>query len=97
MPKEDTQFKPGEGGRPKGVPNKLSRTVKQTVLDVFNILQDTPDHNLTKFAEKYPRDFYAIAAKLIPTELMGNVTTTVTHKITLNPKPKNDSGERISD
>jgi hypothetical protein len=65
-------FKKGHkkiGGKVKGTPNKLTRTVKETVLAVFNDLQDTPENNLFAFAQKYPRDFYQIAAKLIPTEV----------------------------
>lgn len=57
------------GGRQPGVQNKLTKTVKEVVLQVFNELQESEDNNLTAFAEKYPRDFYAIAAKLIPTEI----------------------------
>lgn len=57
------------GGREQGVPNKLTKTVKETVLQVFNQLQEDDKNNLSAFAEKYPRDFYAIAAKLIPTEI----------------------------
>lgn len=91
------KFEIGNKEGTKRGPNKLTRTVKGTVLDVFNELQESEEHNLKKFAENHPKEFYIIAAKLIPTELMGNVTTTVTHKITLNPKPKNDSGERVSD
>lgn len=59
------------GGRKKGSQNKITKTVKETVLKVFNKLQKDPVNNLTEFAKKYPRDFYAIAAKLIPTEISG--------------------------
>lgn len=62
---------------PRG-PNKLTRTVKETVLSVFNDLQSDPKHSLKAFAEKNPRDFYNIAAKLIPTEIKGNVKETIT-------------------
>lgn len=75
MPREATQFKEGQGGRPKGVKNKLTRTVKETVLSVFNDLQKDRKHNLTAFAKEHPRDFYQIAAKLIPTELTGTIKT----------------------
>lgn len=77
MPKEDTQFKSGQGGRPRGVKNKLTRTVKETVLSVFNDIQADPKNNLKAFAKKYPRDFYQIAAKLIPTELTGSIKTVI--------------------
>ena len=68
-----------KGGRKKGSVNKVTKTVKETVLAVFNTLQEDPKHSLEAFAKKYPRDFYPIAAKLIPTE----VTATVEHL----PKP----------
>jgi len=68
-----TPFKPGNSGRPPGIQNKLSKTVKQTVLEVFNEMQEDPDNSLKSFAEKYPREFYQIAAKLIPTELTGTL------------------------
>lgn len=57
---------------PRG-PGKLNKTVKETVLSVFNDLQSDPKNKLYAFAEKYPRDFYNIAAKLIPTEISGAI------------------------
>src|SRR5687767_4500582 len=75
MGKEATQFKKGNSGRPAGVPNVLTRTVKETVLAVFNKIQTDPKNNLESFALKYPRDFYQIAAKLIPTEITGTIKT----------------------
>lgn len=70
------RFKPGNPGRQPG-PNKLTKTVKETVLAVFNDLQDDPENSLLKFAKKYPRDFYQIAAKLIPTEITGTLKTVI--------------------
>lgn len=58
-------------------PGKLTKTVKETVLSVFNELQEDQKHNLKAFAEKHPRDFYSIAAKLIPTEITGTVKTVI--------------------
>lgn len=69
-------FKPGKkktGGRKKGVQNKMTATVKETVLSVFQDIQSDPKNNLLAFAKKHPRDFYQIAAKLIPTEVSGSV------------------------
>jgi hypothetical protein len=66
-------FQTGNKGKPKGAKNKLTRTVKQAVLDVFNELQNDPKTDLKAFAKKFPRDFYQIAAKLIPTELDAKV------------------------
>lgn len=62
-------FEKGNPGKPKGATNHLTRTVKETVLAVFNELQGDEKNNLKAFAEKHPRDFYQIAAKLIPTEI----------------------------
>jgi hypothetical protein len=70
-----TTFKKGEGRKP-GSQNKLTRTVKDVVLATFNSLQNDKAHNLEAFAKKNPRDFYQIAAKLIPTEIKGNVKQT---------------------
>lgn len=76
--KNDTKFKAGNPGKPKGATNHLTRTVKETVLSVFQELQGDPKHNLAAFARKYPRDFHNIAARLIPTELTGSVKTVIT-------------------
>lgn len=72
----DHHFKKGNKGKPKGAQNKINRTVKETVLAAFNNLQEDPKNNITAFAKAYPRDFYQIAAKLIPTEIKGNVKQT---------------------
>lgn len=76
MPKN--VFQKGNPGRRPGSKNKLTTTVKETVLNVFNELQDDQKNNLKAFAEKYPRDFYQIAAKLIPTEITGQVKQVIT-------------------
>ena len=73
MPKTKTSFKEGNPGRPPGVQNKLTSTVKETVLNAFNQLQNDPKNNIVAFAQKYPRDFYQIAAKLIPTEINARI------------------------
>lgn len=78
MPRSDTQFKQGAAGRKPGVKNKLTSTVKETVLFVFNSLQNDEKHNLEAFAKKFPRDFYNIAAKLIPTEIKADLRVTKT-------------------
>lgn len=67
------KFQEGNPGRPVGAEGRLTKTVKETVLAVFNDLQDDPKANLMAFGKKYPKDFYAIAAKLIPTEIAGSL------------------------
>jgi hypothetical protein len=69
--------RPVKAGRTKGTPNKLTRTVKECVLEAFNKLQEHPTSNILAWAEKNPKDFYQVAAKLIPTELNGQVDTVI--------------------
>ncbi len=74
------KFKKGsekKGGRQKGTPNKITKTVKETVLAAFNDLQSDPTVNLITWGKANPKDFYIIAAKLIPTELSGEVATKI--------------------
>lgn len=66
-------FEKGQGGRPKGTKNKLTKTVKEMVKATFDELQGDPKANMLAFAKKYPRDFYNIAAKLIPTEVDSTI------------------------
>lgn len=66
------QGKPGPG-RPKGLPNKLTKTVKEAFEVAFQELQDKPGAKLSDWAQSNPTDFYRIAAKLIPAELNANV------------------------
>lgn len=67
------QFKPGNPGKQPGTLSKLNRTVKETVLAVFNDLQEDPQVSLAAWAKNEPTEFYRIAAKLIPTEITGTV------------------------
>lgn len=80
------QFQKGKtradgSGRKKGTPNKLTKTVREVVLDTFNKLQEDDRNNLTSFAERHPREFYAIAAKLIPTEIQTKLAITPEYDI----------------
>ena len=65
-------------GREPGSQNRLTKTVKETVLQVFNEIQEDPKVKLLQFAKDYPRDFYNIAAKLIPTEVQAKVEGQIT-------------------
>jgi len=61
------------GGRLPGSQNKLTKTVKELVLNVFNDIQEHPTANLKSFAESNPIEFYKIASRLIPTEVNAHV------------------------
>lgn len=71
------KFKAGNAGKPKGAKNKITKTVKERVLDTFNSLQEDNRANLTQWAKENPTEFYKIAAKLIPTEVDATVTANV--------------------
>lgn len=76
-------FKKGHTGRPKGTPNKLSKSVRETVLEVFNKMQEEGGPaSLANWAKDEPTEFYRIAAKLIPMGIKADVQTV--QKITLN-------------
>lgn len=60
-------------GRPKGVQNKLTRTVKEAFGQAFEKLQDDPDCNLETWGRANPKEFYQLASKLIPTEVDATV------------------------
>ena len=53
-------------GRKPGVPNKLSATAKQNVIDVFQNLGGV--EHMTKWAQENPNNFYNIYAKIMPTQ-----------------------------
>lgn len=81
-PPTSGSFQKGDkrAGRPKGQGNKLTRTVKETVLAVFDQLQEDRQANLLAWAKSEPTEFYKIAAKLIPTEVKANVDATLIWK-----------------
>ncbi len=70
-------FQKGNKGKPKGAINKLTRTVKEVVLAAFNKMQEDPKVNILAWGKANPKDFYAVAAKLIPTELQAKGEITI--------------------
>lgn len=65
------------GGRTKGTPNKITKTVKEALLIAFNELQEHREANLYSWGLKNPTAFYNVAAKLIPTEINATVDKVV--------------------
>lgn len=69
-------------GRKKGVPNKITASVKEAFELAFKNLQNKPGAKLDDWAEANPTDFYKIASKLIPSAVQAEVTGSVDHRIT---------------
>lgn len=59
------------GGRQPGSQNKVTSSMKETVSDTLKWLQGQPRVNMRAWAKANPTEFYRIAAKLIPTEIVG--------------------------
>ncbi len=58
-------------GRKKGVPNKLSGSVKQNIVGVFDRIGGR--EKMAKWAEENQTDFYRLYGRLAPTEIEANV------------------------
>lgn len=56
-------------GRKKGVPNKITTAFKTSVLEAFHALGGT--NGLVNWGKRNPTEFYKIAARLIPHEVIG--------------------------
>lgn len=61
-------------------------SVRETVLAVFETLQMDPAHSLLAFAKENPIEFYRLAAKLIPLEVVATVEVKAEINFT-KPKP----------
>jgi hypothetical protein len=62
-----TPFQPGNPGRPKGVPNKQTITVKSALQDAFHGMGGTPA--LMKWGMENPTEFYRIWSRLLPVDI----------------------------
>jgi hypothetical protein len=61
------------GGRVKGTPNKVSGTAKENIIAVFTRLGSTAA--MAKWAADNQTEFYKLYARLLPTEIEGNLAT----------------------
>ena len=56
-------FRKGEGGRPKGAKNKLTREMRELLEG--EVSRQGPE-GFRQFAEEHPVEFWQIAARLLP-------------------------------
>ncbi len=68
-PQDFQKGQPKRGGRKKGTPNKLTWTFKEAIATAYDGIGG--HEAFTAWARKHPTEFYKIAARLIPTELIG--------------------------
>ncbi len=57
------------GGRKAGTPNKISLSVKESVLKTFVAIGG--DKTMAQWAKENQTEFYKIFSKLLPTEVSG--------------------------
>lgn len=60
------------GGRKRGVPNKISGTVRENVIQVFDQIGGL--RQMAQWAQKNRTEFYRLYAKLLPVEVKGEVS-----------------------
>ena len=68
------------GGRVKGTPNKLTTSFKTAVVLAFEGIGG--HKTFQKWARKNQSEFYKIAARLIPTEVVGDADQPVAVRVT---------------
>jgi UV DNA damage repair endonuclease len=57
------------GGRMKGTPSKITKSVREQFASAFYELQEDSDVNLVAWGKDNPTEFYRLASKLIPLQL----------------------------
>jgi hypothetical protein len=79
MAKEDGYFKKGERrtGRQAGTGNKVSTSLRDSFLAVYEELQEDEDFCLRSWAMDNLTEFYKLIAKLLPQEYTGEFYTVI--------------------
>lgn len=72
-------------GRKPGVPNKVSTTVKENVIEVFDMIGGIS--NMAVWAKENETQFYNLYAKLLPLQVNADIHATVTkiERTVVNP------------
>lgn len=73
-------------GRPKGVPNKATKAIKDAITEAFGKAGGV--NYLVRLAESDPKTFCALVGKVIPLQVEGNIDGTITFKTVYEAKGK---------
>lgn len=76
------------GGRQKGTPNRTTTAIKDAFKEAFDDMGGV--QALVKWGKANPGQFYPLAARLIPTEVNGNVAASLTIELVRFSEPKDD-------
>lgn len=91
-PKNKGQFRPGEGGRPKGIPNKLPREAKAAIAEAAERLGGV--NRLVSWAKEDKKNesafWVSVYPKLLPLTVHGNAKITVEQIVRKIVDPKCD-------
>ena len=100
MSKTMTSFKPGEGGRPKGVRNKISRERQEKIDEILSIADDMVEEALRKLKPKELLDIWVglteyVCPKLQRVTLDSDMEDNKITKITFEIVPPHQPGESV--
>lgn len=72
----------------KNIPNKVTKAFKDILVDTIHALEDNSDKKkkdkktgLLAFAKDNPKEFYRIASKLVPQDIIGELNGDITIRV----------------
>lgn len=80
--KGDRADLPKTGGRKKGIPNKITKTVREAIATAFDEVGGK-DY-LVGIARDDPRTFSVLIGKLLPLEVAGSLKVAISHEDALD-------------
>lgn len=81
---------PRTGGRQKGTPNKLTRTIKEAIEASFDQIGGV-DY-LVRMAEEQPTAYMALLGKVLPAQINANVTGLEKRRVEITIAGPDDAG-----
>lgn len=68
-------------GRPKGSQNKLTREIKEAIVNAFEKVGS--EDYLVRVAQEDPRTFCSLLGRALPLQVTGDAENPVEHKLTI--------------